>query len=107
MPRKYLMKPPCNASGLHGLQEPRLFPEIRYGFRLVLQDRIDALQYRTCEHVRNIERPHVLLDLLGPRGTSDHGADIRILEAPGECELREGAAQLTGNWRKLPDLLDL
>ena len=60
--------------------------------RRLLENPFYLSEYLRGERVDELESPHVLLNLLEPRGARDHGADIRILQAPGQRELRQRRA---------------
>ncbi len=63
--------------------EPGRLPEVRLRLGLVCQDRLDALNHLIRQLRQDVQRGHVFDHLLGPGRAGDHGADIRIQQAPG------------------------
>ena len=53
----------------------------------------------------DVEGAQVLVDLLDPAGPGDHRRHVRVLGAPGDGQLGQGAVQLVGDRLERPDLL--
>ena len=70
----------------------------------VAQHRIDGGHDIIGELRDYFQRAEVLGDLFQTRRARDHGADVRVLDAPRECELRQGRAEIGGDLRQTGDL---
>lgn len=84
-----------------------LAAKVRWGGRLVVKDLLDLIQDLWRELGQELQGLAVLGNLLGLGGTEDDSADILVLDAPGDAERRDGAAQALGDVCKLAYLGDL
>src|SRR5215472_9142424 len=71
------------------------------------EDRVDSFQYFRREFGHDVDRFHVLDDLARTTRSCDHGADIRILEAPAESKLPQRTTAVACDRRELAHLGDL
>ena len=67
----------------------------------VVKDALDLLHRLWRKLLEQLERFHVVVDLVRLRGAEDDGADVWILDAPGDCELADVAAHLLGDLGEL------
>lgn len=57
--------------------------------RLVLQDLVDRLHNLRGQSANHLNRPHVLVHLVGVTGARDSGTDVGVLEDPGQRQLAQ------------------
>jgi hypothetical protein len=73
---------------------------------LVVKNRFNLLQNLGRDLVRQLESLDVVLNLLNLGGTQNDGADVGVLQAPGEGKLSHVTTQSLGNGSQLLDLLN-
>ena len=60
-------------------------------------DGVDARQHVVGQPGHDLQGGQVLVDLLDPAGPGDDGRDVRVLGAPGDGQLGQGAVELLGD----------
>ena len=80
---------------------------MRRGGRLVPENLFDLFHDLVGDLGQQLQGFDVVVDLARLGRTQDHGADIRVLHAPGQGQLCNGAAQLLSNLGELADLSNL
>lgn len=75
--------------------------------RFVIEDLLNLLDHIRRELLEQLDGLDVILDLLDLGGAEDDGADVGVLEGPGEGQRRGGGAEALGDRRQLLHLLDL
>lgn len=75
--------------------------------RRVVENLLNLLVNLIRDLLGKLHRLDIVLNLLNLGGSQDHSADVGVLEAPGQGELRCVSTQALGNGSELLDLLDL